>query len=181
MAIFLTGFMGAGKSHFLRKMQNSSRKPIETFIDLDDQILLFVKKNINSDHESLSDAIKLIGWKRFREIELELFKKYCHESDNCLVSLGGGAINNDSLFAVNASRSTLVWLNVDIDLCIKRASVDRGRPLLEKGEKFVKNLYLERVLMYKKANVYLELEQINSIKTFDDLKKIILKNSHAAK
>ena len=171
LIILLCGFMGCGKSFlmdFLHK--NSGGKGV--FSDLDNVVL----DKFGSDESSLSDLIEEKGWDFFREKEFLCLKEFLDKAKKnkgfCVLSLGGGSLNEESLKLINSTdKSVLIWLETSFEKCFERISRDGvgRRPLLKKGKGFIHKLYLERKSLYEKSHITISTDDLEKIKDLDGL------------
>ena len=158
--IFICGFMGAGKSTFLRKFSGSDL----ILMDLDELIL------INSGQENLGNYITEIGWERFRELELSQLTEILKTKKSVMVSLGGGALSEKFWNLLRKDKNNLtIWLRTPFDECLKRISSSKDRPLVKNGEAYLKKLYQERLKDYEKCDITLNQNEQESIKNIKDL------------
>ncbi len=152
--------MGSGKSTFLRKFTESDI----ALIDLDDLILS------KSNRENLGDYIHEIGWDRFRELELTQLTEILNTKKAMLVALGGGAFSENFQTLLKKDKNNFtVWLNTPFRECFRRISSSKNRPLVAKGEVFLRALYLERLKDYEKCDIALNQNEQESIKNKKDL------------
>ena len=138
--LILTGMMGVGKSTIGRSLSKRLKKQ---FVDIDEVIEKHEKMPIKTIFEKK-------GEKYFRTIE----KKICFKSlqkQNVVISLGGGAFLNKDVRAIILKNCISFWLDVKINLLIKRLKNTKKRPLL--GDN---SLDLDLTDIYKKRkNIYL--------------------------
>jgi shikimate kinase len=162
--IFLTGFMGAGKSRIGKSLAEQYNYP---FFDSDDLI-----------EETASKAIKNIfeedGEDQFRIIESKVLKKLCLSKDPAVISLGGGAIQNDENFKMIEKYGLSVYIASSPDAILNRVKHTSKRPLLNvpKGKNYetrllarITELLNKRIPTYEKSDIIiyrdgLELEEI---------------------
>ncbi|TDJ07375.1 MAG: hypothetical protein E2O68_03725 [Deltaproteobacteria bacterium] len=156
--ILLTGFMGAGKSHFLAKLKENSA--IHHFVDLDQEILA-----PRGSH--LGELIERVGWGPFRQMEHDLLRDLMASEDNLVIALGGGAFseNNQKLL----EKGVIIWLNTPFDICFARIKESKERPLVKLSREDLLKLYGERALQYKKCKYVLNLDQMQEINSLEDL------------
>ncbi len=139
----LTGMMGVGKSTIGKKL---AKKLKYNFIDVDKLIEIKEGTSINLIFKNKSENY-------FRKLEQDIalteLKKY-----NSVISLGGGAFLNNSIRRYSKKHSTSFWLDVPIDILIKRLSKSRQRPLLYKKNinETVKKIYFDRKKIYNEAD-----------------------------
>ncbi len=141
--IYLTGFMGAGKSTVgiaLAKRLNYQ------FIDLDEHIE-FVNRR------SISDIFSSGGEEGFRCIETLELQKLCG-LDRTVISTGGGAFCQDGNRELMLRTGLVVCIDAPLDLIRKRLSGDTERPLLQNqkaGDLY--KLFMTRQPLYRKAHL----------------------------
>jgi shikimate kinase len=158
--IFICGFMGAGKTTFLKKFSNSEFE----LIDLDESILK------DSTYKDLLELIEEIGWETFRKLEFNKLKKILSDNEKVIVALGGGAFSGKFQSLVGKENNNFtVWLNTPLEECLLRVSTDNSRPLIKKGEDFLRNLYSQRLKDYKNCDLVLNQKEQESVKTIKDL------------
>jgi shikimate kinase len=146
MRIFLTGFMGSGKS----AMGSALAQELGlNFIDLDQVIETRFGKDIVTIFNSE-------GEKRFRELEQQALTETL-DQDDCVVATGGGTpCFFDNMEKMNAAGVTL-YLKMSSDSLSERLEQEsEKRPLLEgkKGHELanhVQELLLEREKDYLKS------------------------------
>lgn len=157
---FLCGFMGAGKTTFLRRFSGLDI----TLVDLDEEILS------KSQFTNLGDYIEQIGWEQFRLLELSYLKKILQTKKNMVISLGGGAFSESFRVLLKENKNNFsIWLNTPFEVCLRRISSSKDRPLVKLGEAYLRNLYLERLKDYQKCDIVLNQNEQESIKNIKDL------------
>lgn len=123
--IFLTGFMGSGKSTVGPLIAKALGF---LFVDLDNEI---------EQHEgqSIEEIFQLSGERHFRSIErMHLLRMI--EEDETVFALGGGTVTIEGLIADLKSSGIIVYLKTDVDELVPRLRGHSHRPLLQgaKGE-----------------------------------------------
>jgi len=142
--VCLIGLMGSGKTVIGREL---SRILKLNFIDTDYEI----EKNIG---KSIKIIFEEHGETFFRNIEEEICLKVL-EKRNSILSLGGGSILNRKIRNSIKSNSYSIFINVDLNIILKRLGNSKKRPLLnnENREEVLKNLYIERIKYYNQADL----------------------------
>ena len=163
--VCLIGIMGSGKTVIGKEL---SRILKLNFIDTDYEI----EKNIG---KSIKIIFEEHGETFFRNIEEEICLKVL-EKRNSILSLGGGSILNRKIRNSIKSNSYSIFINVDLDIILKRLGNSKKRPLLnnENREEVLKNLYSERIKYYNQADLIIknDLDKRNVInKITAELKK----------
>ena len=141
--LILTGMMGVGKSTIGK---NLAKKLKYNFVDLDKLIEIKEKLPINL-------IFKNKGENYFREIEKSIALQELKKKKS-VIALGGGAYL-DKFIRTNARKSSLsFWLDINVDILIKRLSRTKKRPLLYKKNisDTIKKIYLERKKTYNEAD-----------------------------
>src|SRR5262245_37917594 len=134
MKIFLTGFMGSGKSAIGRKLASQLGWP---FRDLDSDIEMHAGKSISSIFEQ-------DGEDKFRQLETEALQRII--SDPSITATGGGCfIFNREWMLQNG---TVIYMQVPFEILAQRITAESSRPLWRNAEK----LFKERQDQYRKAH-----------------------------
>ncbi len=146
-AIFLVGFMGAGKSSVGRALGQRLGWP---FHDLDERIERRVGRSIE---EIFRDS----GESEFRRAEHEALRALLAElgSSTAIVALGGGAFAEaENLELLRQART--VFLDADVEELRRRCEGDGvRRPLLREADHF-QRLYESRKASYLGASLHIE-------------------------
>jgi shikimate kinase len=147
--VFLTGFMGCGKTTLGSKLAKALRW---TFIDLDQYIEKKEKITIQSIFENF-------GEKAFRKIEQTCLNELLDKEKNTVISLGGGTVCfEDNLERIKKS-GCLIFIEMPaISLAQRLENSKVKRPLLKnkKGEeliKFINDKLAERSKFYEQADI----------------------------
>jgi shikimate kinase len=139
----LTGMMGVGKTTIGKRL---AKKLNYAFVDVDK----IIEKQ---EGESINSIFKNKGEDYFRKIEKQLtiieLKK-----NNSVISLGGGAFLNSSIRKSSKKHSISFWLDVPIEILIKRLKKSKNRPVIgkEKTDDSIKKIYFVRKKFYNKAD-----------------------------
>src|SRR6056297_927328 len=143
--LFLTGFMGVGKSHFGQLLADQLQV---TFFDTDREIE-------KREGLSISTIFKNRGEDYFRSKEKETLKSILRSlSSPSVISLGGGTFLNSVLLMQIKSQGLVVCLQRrNLHIPIQRGHV---RPLLDRFN--VYDLYWKRVLGYSAAHACLRVD-----------------------
>jgi shikimate kinase len=148
MKIFLTGFMGSGKTTLGRKL--AARMNYE-FIDLDHKLEQQVEL-------SIAEYFTLFGEDSFRKLEAEVLRKTPYP-ENAIISTGGGLpcfFDNMDWMKANGK---VVYIKLSPKTLADRLeSGKEERPLLQDKHgdalvEFIENKLAEREPFYAQANI----------------------------
>jgi shikimate kinase len=134
MRIYLTGFMGAGKTMVGRSL---AQKLGYEFIDLDYQIE-------HTSGESIESIFETGGESEFRKRESEILRSI--DKDPAVISTGGGCFIYNRDWMLNNGK--VVYLKVPFDTLVTRIGAETSRPLWRNA----KQLYEDRELIYQSAH-----------------------------
>ncbi len=150
--IYLTGFMGSGKSTVGPILANTIGYD---FLDVDKTIETTANKTIM---EIFADN----GEGYFRELEKKVVQEISR-THGCVVSLGGGTITKKENLSVIKSTGVLVYLKAEPEEILQRLKFKSDRPLLRGTEGTILNngellrrimqLLTEREAFYSQADV----------------------------
>jgi shikimate kinase len=151
--LILTGMMGVGKSTIGKKL---AKKLKYNFTDLDKLIEIKEKLSINL-------IFKNKGEDYFREIERSIALQELKKKKS-VIALGGGAYLDKSIRISAKKLSLSFWLDVNVDILIKRLSRTKKRPLLYKKNisDTIKKIYLERKKTYNEADFRIKCNFLTS-------------------
>ena len=138
--IFLIGFMGAGKTTVGREL---ARQLEYDFFDLDEMIAAGVGKPVQQIFEELGEA-------EFRRLEREAIRTR-KQLTRAVVALGGGAYESKENRVLVREIGRTVWLDCPLEICLRRVSGDKSRPLL-RGEDAMRELLEQRRCAYAEAD-----------------------------
>lgn len=150
--IFLTGFMGSGKSTVGPILANTIGYD---YIDVD----LTIEKKVG---KTVNEIFRDLGQEYFRSLEQALIIQLCAKR-HLVISLGGGTIVDPVSFRRVISSGILVYLKADPEQLLRRLRWKSDRPVLVdfSGDRLsedelrsrVQDLYLKREPIYSKANI----------------------------
>ncbi len=156
MRIFLTGFMGSGKSYWGRLWAEESGL---TFYDLDDII--------EADERMTIDAIfDKKGEPYFRQKESASLRNLV-DYDNCIIACGGGTACYDDNMKWMNENGTTVYLQATAFRLLENiiTEIDK-RPALKKINKaevlfFIEQKLNERIEYYSAAKIHLQVSELD--------------------
>jgi shikimate kinase len=134
--IYLTGFMGSGKSTIGPILANTLGY---RFIDLD----CYIEEHTST---TISRIFAEQGEPAFRALETQLLKMLSNEQ-NMIVSLGGGTLVTAENLRLVKECGVLIYLKTDIDQIVIRMKNKTDRPLLRgpSGEQLPEHELRERI------------------------------------
>lgn len=132
--IYLTGFMGCGKTTIGRILAQKQNYP---FIDLDYEIE-------QSSGRTIPNIFQSDGEDHFRKLEREALQSI--QSDPVVVATGGGTYIHNQQWMLSNGR--VIYLQVPFSELAKRVNADSSRPLWKNAEK----LFAEREKAYQTAH-----------------------------
>ena len=142
------------------------------FCDTDD---LIVKRS----GRSIEEIVDREGWERFREIEKDIVRE-ASELDNTVIATGGGVVIDEDNVKVLKGNGYIVWLEVDVDILIKRMEKDREagnkRPSLTGVDPAVetrKVLEMRTPLYRKAADLVINTDRLSLRKTAEKIVKAV--------
>jgi shikimate kinase len=137
--IFITGFMGTGKTTVAHALSNQAGK---NFIDMDRIIE-------NREKKSIVDIFSTRGEAYFREVEREVLNEIIKQQ-NLVIATGGGTLLDNGNYQLCRENGIIVLLWARPEVIFDRLKKENTRPLLSGENKF------ERIisLMKKRKRQY---------------------------
>lgn len=147
MRIYLTGFMGAGKTSVGGSLSELLGCPL---VDLDREV------EIRAGH-ALREIFERQGEAAFRELE-HICLKETARFDDAVVATGGGTITFPRNLAVIRSLGVSVWLNPSFATIVERIGAfgKLDRPLFE-DERQALELFRSRLPAYRQSDLTMEI------------------------
>lgn len=168
--IFLTGFMGSGKSTIGPILANALGYE---YIDVD----ALIEKRAN---KSIVDIFKTEGEQAFRSLEKSTLKDLI-DLNNCVISLGGGTIANEDNCKLVNENGILVYLKLSPEEIMKRIADKEDRPMLkdENGNLLPPQKLKERIIQlldareqfYVRADIIVPTDNLRVGTTVDEIIK----------
>ena len=168
--IFLTGFMGSGKSTVGPILANTIGYH---FIDLD----VLIEKN---EKQKISHIFEAEGETKFRMLERDTLKQILNNTAT-IVSLGGGTVTNDETLNLVKHHGVLVYLKSDVEHIYQRLKTKSDRPMLRDddgklldGDNLIKKIEMllsTREKFYNQADVVVTTDDKKIGYTIDELAK----------
>lgn len=154
--IFLTGFMGSGKTFWGKKMGFKLSMP---FYDLDEEI-------VKSEGMAIVDIFSDKGEDYFRKAEQNMLHTLTGTRGPSIISCGGGTpCYEDNMDFMNKHGVT-VWFNVSFDKIISRLLLGRDkRPLIKNMQadelrNYISTTLYKRVPYYSQAQVHIQDDEL---------------------
>ncbi len=143
MNIALIGMMGAGKSTVGKELQKFLID--YSFVDTDEEIVKFEGKSVN-------DIFAQNGETYFRQKETQILRNILN-SDNLIISTGGGIIKSDENIKALRQKSFVIYLETNSNNLFERVKANNERPLLKEGnvKNKIETLLSEREQKYKET------------------------------
>ena len=164
--IILIGFMGTGKTSVGKKISNTLKM---AFADTD---LLIEKK----EKKTISQIFEVSGEDEFRKMETELLKEMVKNTQNTVISVGGGLPIREENRKLLKELGIVVFLQADAQTIIERLKDDNTRPLLQSGNVFekVNRMLAERNPIYIDASSFsINTSQKNVIEIAEEIEERI--------
>ncbi|MFT3901619.1 MAG: shikimate kinase [Niabella sp.] len=122
MRIYLIGFMGAGKTHWGKKLAHALELP---FFDLDELI-------VSMEEKTVTEIFDEHGEEYFRTKEKEVLEWVTQTHPEMVLSCGGGTPCFFNNIAYMNTHGTTVWLNTPTEILLGRLRQQKAnRPLLK--------------------------------------------------
>ncbi|MFA6468626.1 MAG: shikimate kinase [Bacteroidota bacterium] len=170
--VFLTGFMGSGKSTVGPILANTIGFK---FIDLD----ILIEHN---EEKKISDIFAAEGEQKFRSLERKTLRDILGMSTT-IVSLGGGTVTNDETLDLVKQHGVLIYLKSDVEHIYQRLRTKSDRPMLRDDDgklldgddlkQKIENLLSTREKFYNQADVIITTDDKKIGYTIDELAKKI--------
>ena len=161
--LVLTGMMGVGKSTIGESL---SVKLKMKFTDIDNLIE-------STEGTNIQKIFQFKGEEYFRNIEKKITLKVLQKAGH-VISLGGGAFIDDEIRNIVLKKCASFWLDLDINLLIKRVSRTKKRPLLNIGDlnMAMNKIYTSRKSIYNLADYKISCNKISKPLIVEKILKI---------
>ena len=163
--IFLTGFMGAGKTSVGRAL---ARRLGVRFRDLDSLIA-------ERSGAGIDEIISSLGEDRFREMESAALAEVCSAAGPAVVSTGGGAVISERNRRAMERAGVVIYLKAKLETLMRRVSLDAPRPLLKVEDPAGKaaELLAARSRFYEAADFTIETDGLSPERVADRAEEIL--------
>ena len=162
--IYLTGFMGTGKTSVGREI---ARRLGLKFIDLDELI-------VEKEGRSINDVFASSGEPYFRKVEKEALKGVSQVNGQ-VVSCGGGAVIDPENIAIMKQSGRFIALFTRPEVIFERVKKETHRPLLNTADPLVriKELLAIRKPCYDQAEFVIDTSDISVQEAAEMVVKLI--------
>ncbi len=149
MIIYLTGFMGSGKTVVGRELQHLLSWPL---LDMDEEIE-------RTEGCPVSEIFATRGEDAFRDAETALLKELSGR-DLLLVSCGGGVVLRQENRKIMKESGSVVYLSASPETVYERLQKDSSRPLLQnkKSVEDIRTMMEGRRPFYEEAGIVIDVE-----------------------
>ncbi|MDP4550223.1 shikimate kinase [Alkalihalobacillus macyae] len=162
-AIYLTGFMGSGKTTIAEKLSFELTVPT---IDTDDHIEEVTGK-------AIPDIFASEGEEVFRKYESQSLESIPNK--NIIISTGGGIILKEQNREFMKKHGIVIYLHCDPEEILKRLEGDSSRPLLKGDNRKAKveSIFSERLPLYREAHFEIDTTNRSVSEIVDEIQDII--------
>jgi shikimate kinase len=162
-AIYLTGFMGSGKTTIGRALSEKLGIPV---IDTDEMIEKKAGKTIPA---IFADE----GEERFRKYEQEILKQL--PTNDVIITTGGGMVISKENLSWMKKHGNVIFLSCSLDIIFQRLQSDTNRPLFSQNKEKMKELYEKRLPYYLEAAFTIDTSQKSVEEIVEDIVRMIKK------
>lgn len=150
--IILTGMSGCGKTTTAKELVKVLKDYV--YIDIDEEIEKHEGKSINRIFEEN-------GEQYFRNIEKNFIKNVL-KSNNMIISIGGGAFEDEENRDLMLSDAHVIYLSASAQTIYNRLKNTNDRPLLKDiSPQKIENIMSKRINNYKKAHITIDTDNKN--------------------
>jgi shikimate kinase len=147
--LYVTGFMGSGKSTVGKELSSYLHLPV---IDTDDEIVKRIGLSIREIFEEHGESY-------FRELESSVL--YSLPTTNVIVTTGGGMVTRKENKEWMKTNGVLIYLHCDFDTLWSRLEHDTTRPLVVNSQKEqIKKLYQDRFDLYQDFDIKVDTSSL---------------------
>ncbi|MDG4655562.1 shikimate kinase [Ectobacillus antri] len=143
MRLYLTGFMGAGKTTIGKALSKQWNIPV---VDTDELVELFTGKAIR-------DIFLEEGEEKFRQYETAALQSI--QEDPVIITTGGGAVQKQENREWMLTHGIVLYVYCDVEHIFNRLQGDTSRPLLKDRSAFIE-LFQSRQAYYKQAHYQID-------------------------
>lgn len=156
-ALYLVGFMGAGKTTVGSALADELGW---CFVDVDSDIEA-------QERTTIAEIFRNRGEACFRDIESAVIRQRVariEAGDPCVMALGGGAFVQPDNWELIQNNGVTVWLDCELETVRRRLGEDLTRPLAQDGSALAK-LFEDRRPLYARADfrVVVDTDEVGEI------------------
>jgi shikimate kinase len=151
--VVLVGMMGAGKS---TTGFGLAQKLGIKFVDSD-------KELEKAENMTLSEIYEKKGEEYFKDLEKKIIKKALNTTKPQVLSIGGNSFDDEEIRKMIKEKAISVFLDVDLDILIKRVERKNNRPALDGKNKAeaMKEMYDKKYYIYNQSDIVLNTTYLN--------------------
>ena len=164
MNIFLTGFMGAGKSTVGQLLADQLNTP---FIDLDAMI-------VQRENRTIAEIFSADGEGYFRDCETSILKAL-HQQATAVYATGGGIVERDENRREMKAIGRVIYLKTGWPTLRSRLQQSVDRPLVdpERGWHDVEALWAKRQVFYEEADIIVETDGLTPLEVTEKIASVL--------
>lgn len=161
-AIYLTGFMGSGKTTIGQLLGKHLNVPV---IDTDQEIVRLSGQSIPTIFQKHGEAY-------FRELETDCLQKL--PTENMIVTTGGGIVMKEENRNWMKDHGIFIYLYCDLSILFSRIGQDENRPLAnQKTKQELEELFERRKSLYEEAHVHIDTTNLTPMEVVEKIKQCI--------
>lgn len=163
--IVLIGMMGAGKT--TTGFGLAQRLGLR-FVDSDREIE-------KEENLTTMEIYSQKGEEYFKEVEKNIIKKIFKTTKPQVLSIGGNAFDDDEIRKIIKEKAISVFLDVDLDVLIKRVERRNSRPVLEGKNKaeVMTDIYEKKYPIYTTTDIVVNTTYLNKETTINVIMQLI--------
>ena len=163
--IVLIGMMGAGKT--TTGVGLAQRLGIQ-FIDSDREIE-------KAEGLTTAEIFEKNGEEYYKEVEKKIIRKILNTTKPQVLSIGGNAYDNEDVRKMIKEKAISIFLDVDLDVLIKRVERRNNRPLLEGKDKaeIMTQIYNDKYDIYNTTDIVVNTTYLNKDTTINVITQLI--------
>ncbi len=161
--IFLTGFMGAGKTSVGKILARKLQYP---FIDVDEEI----EKNAGT---TISRIFEEKGEAAFRLLEEKTLERLVATTSQAVIATGGGIILSPTNRKLMRQEGVWVFLDASLEIIKQRIGHTTHRPLLKSPN--LAKIYKERMPYYRQSEIIINTESFHDASATADYIENVLR------
>jgi len=163
--IVLVGMSGCGKTTVARELASILKG--YSFIDIDEEIEKEISKKI-------SEIFEEYGEEYFRKLEKDMIQKQLCNDNKAVISLGGGAFENEQTRKNVLSNCLTVYLKASANTIYDRIKNANDRPLLSNiSPEKIENLMSKRIPNFEKAHIKIDTDNKTLYNVVKEIKECL--------